>query len=250
MRKGRLLRPIISFFPAKEAGLSSSLFFPPTLPSNEEERQALLIASGALGLNDNPVLVALVRRTAELLGTSMAALTILDDARQWLPATFGIDDEETPREHAICGFTLLEGKLFCVPDLTKDPRLSNHPLVVGDPYLRYYAGVPVVIGNGAVIGALCGFDTVTHPMVDEGRAVVLRQLADDAAAEINRPEHAVAYAPRAADRLADLIRGAARRDDAEAIDLLDRILRRVERRVPRAEPVPCDLSEWTAMRAR
>ena len=63
-----------------------------------------------------------------------------------------------------------------VPDALQDPRFEANAQVVGDPYIRFYAGYPIESPSGERIGALCVFDP--EPRADpEIDRVVLRELA-------------------------------------------------------------------------
>jgi hypothetical protein len=54
---------------------------------------------------------------------------------------------------------------FEVTDLREDARFNNLPFVAGDPYFRYYCGVPLRTKNGVNIGSLFALDDkVREPM--------------------------------------------------------------------------------------
>ena len=56
-------------------------------------------------------------------------------------------------------------EVLVVPDATKDPRFSRNPLVIGPPYIRFYAGAALIVG-GVRIGSLCILDTVPRDDFD------------------------------------------------------------------------------------
>ena len=45
-----------------------------------------------------------------------------------------------------------------VPDARRDVRFARNPLVVSDPRIRFYAGIPLRDGRGFGLGALCVMD--------------------------------------------------------------------------------------------
>jgi len=73
-----------------------------------------------------------------------------------------------------------------VPDALADPRFLDHPLVLGAPHTRFYAGFPIESPSGERIGVLCVFDPEPRP-IDEVDTVLLRELALMVQAELRRP---------------------------------------------------------------
>lgn len=117
-----------------------------------------------------------VRLTAQLLEFPMAAISILGQEEQIFKAEVGLNTSRTPIDQAFCAYTVREEGVFVVPDAQSDPRFSSNPLVTGALNIRSYAGAPLVMPDGRVLGALCVFDTQRRD-VPEAALQTLRLLA-------------------------------------------------------------------------
>jgi GAF domain-containing protein len=116
---------------------------------------------------------------SQVCGTPIAAITLVDEHRQWFKARVGLDVSETPREHAFCAHTIMSKDLMLVDDATKDPRFAANPLVTGDPNIRFYAGAPLVDNQGFGLGSLCVIDRKPRhltPEQEKSLAALARQV--------------------------------------------------------------------------
>ena len=91
------------------------------------------------------------RALAVVPGTSIAAISLIDNDRQWFKSAIGLDMSETPRSVSFCAHTIQTPGLMVVPDATKDERFTANPLVLSEPHIRFYAGIRLMDG----VGALC-----------------------------------------------------------------------------------------------
>jgi PAS domain S-box-containing protein len=96
---------------------------------------------------------------ANLFDAPVALVTLVDAENQWFKAASGITETQAPSADSFCVHTISgsqDGALV-VADATADPRFANQPRVAGSPFLRFYAGVPLVIDSQPV-GTICVFD--------------------------------------------------------------------------------------------
>ncbi|MEO5822359.1 MAG: PAS domain-containing protein [Vicinamibacteraceae bacterium] len=129
------------------------------------------------------VLDDLARLAAYVCRTPIALLTLVDRDRQWFKSRIGLSVAETPRHLAFCGHTIHAETLFVVEDTWSDERFSDHPLVLGDPYLRFYAGAPLRTPDGHAIGTLAVADVVPRQLTPE-QLDALRVLGQQAMAQL------------------------------------------------------------------
>jgi GAF domain-containing protein len=117
------------------------------------------------GLLDSPREEAydrIVLMASDALAVPAAAITLLDDQRQFFKSAVGVGEEldrvrETPIDRSICQHTIASGESLIVEDAREHPLLSTHPAVVEDSLVAY-AGVPVADRDGHFIATLCVWD--------------------------------------------------------------------------------------------
>ena len=118
----------------------------------------------------------IVLLAAQLCRTPIAAVSFLDGERQWFKAETGLGLTDIPHDGSFCFYTLAERACLVVPDAQRDARFKEHPLVVGEPQLRFYAGVPLLTPAGAALGTLCVLDRTPREL-GAGQQEALQALA-------------------------------------------------------------------------
>lgn len=124
----------------------------------------------------------LVALTVSVFGTRTALITLVEQDRQWFQARVGFDHHETSRTISLCAHALLSEEVLVIPDARYDPRFTSNILVTGDPFIRFYAGAPLVTPRGYVIGTLCIIDDKPRPQFsaeDRSRLQSLAKLVMD-----------------------------------------------------------------------
>jgi signal transduction histidine kinase len=66
---------------------------------------------------------------------------------------------------------------YIMNDLSKVPGYENRPYILGWPYMRYYAEVPIHSPSGLVIGSLCVVDNKPREGLDTKGIATLREIS-------------------------------------------------------------------------
>jgi two-component system, cell cycle sensor histidine kinase and response regulator CckA len=128
--------------------------------NREEERLKRLAEFGILDTPPEQEYDTIVALAAYICNAPLAAIVFIDEERAWVKASVGGAISNVPREHAICNFALECRDYLVVPDTSKDSRFRENRFVVGAPFLRFYAGVPLLTDDRYCVGVLCVGDHV------------------------------------------------------------------------------------------
>ena len=163
-------------------------FDPSFDPAEQDEaRLAILAEHDPDSLVDDAELRAITAFAANLCGVETALVSLVEESRNHFIAREGMMAREAPRATGFCQHAMIDTGLMEVRDATLDPRFRDMPLVVGAPYIRFYAGAPLISSEGAPLGALCLIDPVARPaglnaLQRDGLTVlaqaVMRRLSD------------------------------------------------------------------------
>ncbi|MBA1200783.1 diguanylate cyclase [Pseudomonas capeferrum] len=145
-------------------------------PLNEAARLCFLESLNILDTPAEESFDRITRLAGALLDVPMALVSLVDMNRQWFKSRQGIDVRETTRDVAFCAHALHVEELLVIPDARLDPRFEDNPLVVGEPFVRFYAGVPLRFAGELTVGTLCVLDTRPRQVSDADLAN-LRDLA-------------------------------------------------------------------------
>ncbi|MBP0598952.1 sensor domain-containing phosphodiesterase [Herbaspirillum sp. LeCh32-8] len=128
---------------------------------DELQRLAALHSLHLLDTGASEDLDNITRLCGGIFDVSGAYVSLIDADRQWLKSQHGPNMCAPTREQSFCHYTVARRAVMVVEDAAADPRFAANPMVTGAPYIRFYAGAPLLTPDGHAIGALC--ITATQP---------------------------------------------------------------------------------------
>ncbi|MBS1968812.1 MAG: GAF domain-containing protein [Bdellovibrionales bacterium] len=99
--------------------------------------------------------------------TPISLVSFIDKDRQWFKSHRGTSLQQTSLDTSICACVAQDRQPMIVPDTMNDPRFRDMELMKGPPFIRFYAGVPLISPEGVGLGALCVIDLEPRLMTSE-----------------------------------------------------------------------------------
>jgi diguanylate cyclase (GGDEF)-like protein len=155
----------------------------PEIPDDDDRRVFALHALHVLDTPPEERFDRITRLARRAFGVPIALISLVDRERQWFKSRVGLEAMETPRSISFCGHAVLADSTFVVDDALEDARFHDNPLVTGPPFVRFYAGQPLVSEDGQKLGTLCIIDAKPRRMSTEDLEM-LRDLGAMAQSEL------------------------------------------------------------------
>lgn len=104
---------------------------------------------------------------ADLCKAPICLISLVDKDRQWFKSNHGIGIRETSRDISFCGKAIeVSSEPFEVKNSSVDIRFKGNPLVIGEPFITYYFGIPLINPDGYPLGTLCIIDHKERSLTD------------------------------------------------------------------------------------
>lgn len=147
------------------------------IPENESQRLRAVRSYEILDTQPEVDFDTLTRVATHALGTPAGVIGLMDANRLWFKSQIGLGVPQLDRQIAFCAHAIMQpGEPLIVEDLQQDPRFKDMPLVTHAPYLRFYAGAPLVDRDGYALGTIAVVDVEPRKLSDT-QVELLRDLS-------------------------------------------------------------------------
>jgi diguanylate cyclase (GGDEF)-like protein/PAS domain S-box-containing protein len=137
------------------------------LSNNETARLKALYKYQILDTEPEEEFNDIARLAAYICKTPIVLINLIDENRQWFKAKIGMDATYFPRDVGLCLLCIQQCDTVVISDTLADQRSKANSVVTCAPYIRFYAGAPLITPDGHIIGTLCVLDYVPRSFSPE-----------------------------------------------------------------------------------
>ncbi|WP_380178692.1 EAL domain-containing protein [Kalamiella sp. sgz302252] len=138
----------------------------PLTPGETRYQQPLEMLTADYASRDD-ILNKFTQLASELLGIPGSFVSIVNDQHQYIIAAHNLALQQNLLEDTLCRHTLENEQILICCDTHLDRRFQAHPFILGAPFIRFYAGAPLKMRDGTLVGTLCVMDIYPHEFGEE-----------------------------------------------------------------------------------
>ncbi|CCI50447.1 unnamed protein product [Albugo candida] len=131
----------------------------PPMVIGEPERLEVLRSFDIMDTPSEDVFDIICDLASNALKSPIAAVSLIDEDREWFKASVGLAQNEVPRSVSFGAHAIMSKEPMVVMDTLTDKKFAKNPLVTGAAKIRFYAGAPICTPSGHVLGTVFVFDT-------------------------------------------------------------------------------------------
>ncbi len=151
----------------------------PPFPVDEASRISGLVKLDVLDTPPEERFDRITRLVRQVFDVPIVLISLVDNKRQWFKSKQGLVAKETCRKSSFCAHAIAlpvtldpSNRIMEIPDTKLDERFRDNPLVIGDPYIRFYAGFVLQSHDEYNLGTLCIIDKKVRKLSDTDRATL------------------------------------------------------------------------------
>jgi PAS domain S-box-containing protein len=147
--------------------------------ANEDERIKALRQYDILDTTEEVEFNNITKLAALVCNMPSALISLVDEDKLYVKSVLGGSSHTHPRGVSFSHYTIQSDDLLEVKDTLLDERFINFPTVVGAPYVRFYAGAPLIDENGFKLGVVGVYDNKPGSLSEEqkdGLKILAREI--------------------------------------------------------------------------
>jgi len=127
----------------------------------EKGRFGSILGLRMLDTTNEPAFDRITNMMSAIFKTPVSLITLVaEPERVWFKSCVGPFGSCVVRDGSWCNYVLVPPtpEVLITEDASKDARFAHNPYVAGDPFIKFYAGAPLVGSRGERYGTLCVVD--------------------------------------------------------------------------------------------
>lgn len=127
---------------------------------------------GGIMREAEPDFQAVAESAAAVCNTPISFVSLIDGEDFWVKATVGTNVQSLPRATSFCEHAIARGSLLEIPDTLADPIWRDN-IYVEKLGARFFAGMPVLLTDGRIVGSICVLDREPRVLTDAARKTLI-----------------------------------------------------------------------------
>ncbi len=111
-----------------------------------------------LHLTEEKPFDSFTKLAASICNAAVSILCLLDHKSISLKSSIGIAKQDIKQAYKLFSPAILQKEIFIIEDTENHQQVLNHPVVIADMNIRFYAGIPLTTSSGRQLGVLCVMD--------------------------------------------------------------------------------------------
>jgi len=153
--------PVPADCPSEKSLYDTCAFSGGPSPGGETGRYSQLEKLGMLDTSPTKPFDRITKMMSTIFNTPVSLITLVaDPTRVWFKSCVGPFGACVDRDGSWCNYVLVPPtpEVLVTEDASKDARFAHNPYVAGQPFIKFYAGAPLVGAKGERYGTLCIVD--------------------------------------------------------------------------------------------
>lgn len=148
----------------------------PKIPENEKDRLREVYKYNLTEELSDDSLESIVEIASQICNMPISLISIVGDEKQFFQAKKGLEGKGSARDISFCSHAINKpDEMMIVPDTSKDERFKDNPFVIESPFIKFYAGIPILSPDDFPLGTLCVIDSKPN-FLTEKQQNALRHL--------------------------------------------------------------------------